>query len=266
MGQIPKVIHYLYGLSPDFGGKPWGLAHHVCAMSALERIRPDGILFHCEHEPEGPWWELTRRHVSVQSLKAPTEVLGRPLQSVAHRADVLRLETLIDRGGIYLDADVFVHRDFDALLDHACVLGQEGPDAQFGLANAVILAKPRSLFLTRWLDQYHWFRGGPDRAAPFWNEHSVQLPHFMSKLFPNEVTVLNCLAFFWPLWVEPHLDWIFASDAPIDLTHSYATHLWESAAWRHLGGLTPGRLRATRSNFARWAAPYLADLPDDYGL
>ena len=36
------------------------------------------------------------------------------------------MQRLIEHGGIYLDADVLVHRDFDDLLGESVVLGREG--------------------------------------------------------------------------------------------------------------------------------------------
>ena len=263
--MIPKNLHYCFGLSPDFGGKPWSLVHHVCIMSAIAQIKPDHVHFYYQHEPQTAWWELTKPHVTPIRIDAPGEIQGRPLHSAAHKADVVRLIALSDLGGIYLDADVFVHRSFDPLLGHAVVLGQEGPDGHFGVANAVILSEAGAPFLRRWLDQYHWFRGGRTHLDPFWSEHSVQLPHVMTKLFPDDVTVVDHQAFYWPLWLDAHLTWIFDSPQPIDLSRSYATHLWESRAWAHLEGLTPGKVRRATSNFAAWATPYLEGVPDDYG-
>jgi len=262
--KIPKILHYCFGLSEDFGGKPWSLMHYVCLRSAIEHIKPDSVFFYYEFEPDTVWWGLTEPLVTKVKVEAPREIFGHPLLNTAHRADVVRLVALLDRGGIYLDADVMVHRSFDPLLNESAVLGQEGVNGQYGTANAVILAQPHSLFVTRWLDQYNWFRG-TNLHRPFWNEHSVQLPFFMSRLFPNEVTVLDHRAFFWPLWTEQGIEQIFRSHEPIDISESYATHLWETFGWPYVKDLTPGAVRALDSNFARWARPYVEHLPDEFG-
>lgn len=39
-----------------------------------------------------------------------TEIFGRKVEKLAHKADVIRLEVLRDYGGIYLDTDMFVLR------------------------------------------------------------------------------------------------------------------------------------------------------------
>jgi hypothetical protein len=200
MSRIPKILHYAFGLAKDFGGKPWSLVHHVCLKSALARIAPDKAFFYYEFEPSGPWWELSRQLVTPVRIEAPREIFGRPLAHVAHRAGVVRLQKLIEHGGIYLDADVLVQRSFDDLLNHSTVLGQEGLDAGVGLADAVILAEPQSPFLCRWLNEYRSFRStGRDE---FWNEHAVKLPLRLARAYPNEITVLPHTAFFWPLWTR----------------------------------------------------------------
>ena len=124
--MIPKVLHYCFGMARDFGEKPWSLVHYVCLRSAVERLRPEKVLFYFEYEPTGPWWNLTREMVTPVAVKAPREIFGIPVIHPAHRSDIVRLERLLEAGGIYLDADVFVQRDFDNLLHHRTVLGKEG--------------------------------------------------------------------------------------------------------------------------------------------
>jgi len=263
--MIPKILHYCFGMSSDAGGKPWSLIHYVCLKSAIERIKPTDVFFYCEYEPTGPWWELSRGLVTVEPIKAPREIYGNPLLHPAHRADVVRLENLLSRGGIYLDADVFVHRAFDDLLGHATVLGKQVLDeAVVGLCNAVILAEPQAPFLKRWHSEYRSFRSkGHD---VYWDEHSVRIPYELSEQFPAEITVLPHFAFFWPTYTTQDLALIFESAAPIDLSAAYANHLWESLIWeRHLEHLGPRRVRMEDTNFHRWSRPLIAGLSDDYG-
>jgi Glycosyltransferase sugar-binding region containing DXD motif len=263
--MIPKTLHYVFGMASDAGGKPWSLVHYACLKSALERIRPKDVYFYCEYEPKGPWWELTRKFVNLEKIKAPCEIFGNPLIHPAHRADVVRLEKLISRGGIYLDADVFVHRSFDDLLCNATVLGKQVLDgAEFGLCNAVILSEAQAPFLKRWFSEYRSFRSrGRDE---FWDEHSVQVPLKLSKDFPREVTSLSHLAFYWPTFRPEDIKLIFDSSAQIDISKAFATHLWESVAWeRYLEYLTPGRVRSIDSNFHGWVRPFVASLPYSLG-
>ncbi len=263
MRRIPKIVHYVFGMAPDFGGKPWGLVHYACVKSAIRWIKPQAIHLYHQFEPSGPWWELTRPLLTPVEIEGPEEVFGNPLPHFAHRADVVRLSKLIEHGGIYLDVDVLVQRSFDDLLDHATVLGAEGEGGSIGMGNAVILAEPKARFLQRWMEAYRTFRStGRD---DFWNEHSVQIPHRLAAQHPDEIEALSHRAFFWPLWFEEHLRAIFDSTDPVLTDETYANHLWETVAWGYFKDLTPGTVRGRDTNFHRWVEPYLADLPDDFG-
>lgn len=194
--MIPLILHYCY-----FGGKPWSLVHYACVKSAVERIKPERVLLHCDNEPSGPWWELTRPLVTVERLAAPTEIFGNRLFHPAHQADVVRLEALQKLGGIYLDIDVFVHRSFNPLLSNSVVLGEQKVDNTTGaLCNAVLLAEPRAPFLAKWYSEYKSFRArGHDEH---WDEHAVKVPYRLSKLYPGEITILPYTAFYWPTFLS----------------------------------------------------------------
>ncbi len=260
--MIPKILHYCFGMAPDFGGKPWSLIHYVGVRSAIRHIKPNEVRFYYEYEPTGPWWELTKPIVTPIKIDAPREIFGRPVTHPAHRAGVVRLQKLIEHGGIYLDADVVVHRSFDDLLSNSAVLGREGEDGTSS-ADAIILAEPQAPFLLRWIDEYRSFRGDEG----YWSEHAVQVPAQLAKQFPDEITMLSPTAFFYPLWSPEHIEWIFNSNKPIPSeAEAYCNHLWESFAWKkYLDHLTPGQVRARDTNFHRWAKPYVDGLPDGLG-
>ena len=97
--MIPKILHFCFGMSPEGGDKPWSLVHHVCVTSAIECIKPKQAFFYYESIPRGPWWALTRNLVTPVKVRAPREIFGNPLIHPAHRADVLRLEKLLEHGG-----------------------------------------------------------------------------------------------------------------------------------------------------------------------
>jgi SAM-dependent methyltransferase len=257
--MIPKTLHYCFGMAADFGGKPWSLVHYVCVKSAVERLKPSKVCFWCEYVPEGPWWRLTEPMVDVFQIKAPRKVFGRPLLHPAHRADVVRLDKLLEHGGIYLDADVFVHRNFDDLLPHRVVMGEQDDR---GLCNAVILAEPGASFIRRWKEEYRSFRSrGKDQ---YWDEHSVQVPMSLANHFPDEITRLSAAAFFWPSCSSVGLERIFSSIDPILPAGRYANHLWENLAWQqHLADLTLDRVRTIDSNFHFWARPLTSSLSND---
>ena len=264
MPRIPKVLHYCFGFEETFGGKPWSLVHYICVRSAIERLKPDKAFIYYEFEPAGEWWNEARKLLTPVKMKAPREIFGNELRHPAHRADVVRLEKLIRHGGIYLDADVFVHESFDHLLDNSVVLGQEGINAEHGVANAVILAAPGAPFLKAWYEKYRSFRSkGVDQ---FWNEHSVRVPGALAKSCPQDVTILPHTAFYWPLWTPEHLKLLFEAPPSTQVRGMLANHLWESSAWNdYLEHLTPGLIRTRDGAFHRWARPFVKKFANDYG-
>jgi hypothetical protein len=258
--MIPKILHFCFGLSPK--GGDWGLAHYACVKSAVHRIKPKQAFLYFEYTPNGPFWELTTKIVECRQITAPRSIFGNPLLHYAHRADVVRLQKLLSTGGIYLDCDVFVHRDFDNLLGGSAVV--MGREESYGLCNAVVLAEPGATFLRRWYDEYRSFRSkGHDQ---YWGEHSVIVPQKLALAHPDELTILGPEAFFRPSWKKDDLMSIFESSEPVSDTEAYANHLWESHTWlAYLRDLTPGYVRAKDSNFHSWVRPLIADLPDDFG-
>jgi hypothetical protein len=100
----------------------------------------------------------------------------------------------------------------------------------------------------------------------YWDEHSVQVPASLAARRPHEIRVLDPGAFYWPGSKPWHLTMLHEpAQAALDPRHGYATHLWQTLAWSYLKGLTPGEIRRRDTNFARWARPYVEQLPDDYG-
>jgi len=203
MTRIPKTLHFCFGLVADFQDKSWSLVHYACVKSAIWKIKPSAVYFYFEHEPSGPWWELTKPMITPVRVTAPTEIFGNRLVKAAHRADVLRLEKLMQFGGIYLDTDVLVVRDFGSLLNESCVLAQEGLDGSVGLCNAVIAAEIEAPFIRRWYETYRTFRGSEGRQ--YYNEHAVRVPKQLALKHPGEITVLDHKAFFWPMWTDEHV-------------------------------------------------------------
>jgi len=250
-------------MAPDFGGKAWGLSHFVSVSSAITKIKPTEAQIYYEYEPNNEWWAETKKLIDTVKITAPVSIFGNPLDHPAHRADVVRLEKLKDKGGIYLDCDVIVHKSFDGLLNNKFVLGAEGRGARWGTANAVILSERGSEFLNIWYDEYASFRGSCEK---YWNEHSVQLPLFLSNRNKDLVHIADYRAFFWPLWNKRHIEWIFNSIKPCTSEHTYAVHLWDGKSFEYTKNLTPGDVRRQETNFHHWARPYLEGLSDDFGL
>lgn len=236
--MIPNKIHFIYGLTSDFGDMPFGIIHYLAIRSAHEVNQPVDIFFHCKHVPDTVWWHRAKPFVVVRHVDPPKQIFRNPLYSYAHKADVLRLEILMREGGIYLDIDTICVKPFTPLLNHSMVLGiEEKKDGSIkGLGNSVMLAEKTSKFLQIWYAYYHVFRG-TELGKPFWAEHSVALPYSLSMqgMLADHIHIEPATSFLTPGW--DNLRDLFKNNK--QYPHAYCHHLWESLAYRkHLAPLT----------------------------
>lgn len=282
--MIPKIIHFVFGLREDFGGKPFSFIHFLAVYTAWKVNRPDRILFHYAFEPAGEWWEKARPFLTLNKIEVPTEIFDNPVVHYAHRADIVRLEMLKTHGGIYLDLDVLCINPFDALLRHNFVMGIQ---QNTGLCNAVILAKPNAPFLTMWLEEYKNFDGRR------WDFHSVELPFRLANKYPELCHIVHKDLFFYPTHSDPVHCYLFGLSLPLSLkiglliknvvklgmhgvgirrmkpgefelhaihgkewhyrklSKSYCIHLWESQWWeRYLASINPEYVLTGTSNLS----------------
>jgi len=281
----PNVVHFIFGLKEDFGGKPWGMVQYLAVRSASERLQPTAVFLHYVHRPSGPWFDLALPYLTLNRVEPVTEVFGIPVHHVAHRADVLRLQLLKERGGIYMDLDVISIAPFGPeLRRHAFVMGMEGHpgvrDAEFRaayswrsegyvLCNAVMVAKAGARFIDRWLEHYRHAEFASEGTN--WASMSVVLPARLAREHPEDVHVVGPRAFFNPLWTRQGLRSLFHpshsdpglfTNAPGMKQRAYAVHLWDKVSYAaHTRDLTPDDvLRGPETSFNLLVRQYLHDL------
>ena len=246
--QIPKIIHFVYGLKQDFGGKPFSFIHWAAIKSAIKLNPGYRFIFWYSFLPGNHYFEDIKSSLELKKINPPVQIYGNELCHVAHQADIVRLRALNEIGGIYLDIDTVSAQNFDQILDNDFVMGIESTGGQkIGLCNAVMAAKPRSTFGKRWLDQYKTFRSkGRDE---YWNEHSVKLPSQLADQYPDEITVLPNESFFYPSWSKEDLASMFIENNsfPKAIVH----HLWENKCWRALQSFNENNILLGESTYAQ---------------
>ena len=182
--MIPNVIHFI-----DVGGREFSLIHYLAVITADKVNAPQKIYYHCGVEPQGKWWEAVKKCVTVKKRDIPREIFGNLLTYRAHQSDVIRLEILLEYGGIYLDLDAISINSLSPLLNHQVVMGRE-PESSLG--SGVILAENNAEFLQIWYEKYR------DFDARCWNYHSVQLPWALALDYPSLIHVVDQYAFYYP--------------------------------------------------------------------
>ena len=259
MSRIPNNIHIVYGLAPDFGwteydrydsnlgrtirrpaADPFNIIRYLTVKSAWDINKPDNIYFYYQHEPYGELWDAVQKYITPVKIEAPTEIFGNPVKHFALKTDIIRLQILLEDGGIYLDSDVLCLKPFTPYLNiegskGGCVIGREGMFDD-KLTNAVLMAEKDSEFCKRWLAEFTSFDGT-------WAKHGVMVPYQLSKEYPDLVTVADHKKFTWPLYHTDAMKWLYrgvgwndSNDIVCDiggplhsnetLEESYCIHLW----------------------------------------
>jgi hypothetical protein len=275
--MVPNIVHFVFGMAPDFGGKPFSLVHYLSVKSAVELNNPSSAIFHFQYEPEGEWWEKAKKLLTLNKISAPGSFMDQPLYHVAHKADVVRLLALKETGGIYLDLDTISVKPLADLHDHSFAIGQElkpqyvpknwrqrvknklglingNSKNASGLCNAVLLSEKNSEFVNLWLKEYKSFRSrGRDK---YWNEHSVLVPERLAAIYPEKITQLSPYAFHYPLYDKSGLRSMF--EETTQFPEAYLHHLWESFSWNdYLSKLSPEMIKNTDSTYNLIARRFL---------
>lgn len=276
--MIPNIFHFIFGLSENFGNKPFSLVHYLAVKSAYDLNKPDKIFFHYQYEPSGEWWEKTKKIAELNKVIAPDEIFGNPLNHVAHKADVMRLRYLQEMGGIYLDLDTISVKPLTKFLNHQFVIGEEANHPSYffidkvktailmksfvpfkkditGLCNAVMMAVSKSEFVSLWLDSYTNFRSKGD-GDQNWNEHSVRVPLQLAQANPELLHTVNRFAFHYPIHDAKGIDLLF--NKSVRFEKSYIHHLWESMSWeKHLKNLSVDYIKTVDTTYNRIARNFL---------
>ena len=262
-----KIVHFCFGMTPDFGGRPFGFSHYLAVRSAWEVLRPAAMVMHYCHQPTGEWWERARAMLQLHRVRAIEGIYGFPAKHPAHRADIVRLAALISMGGVYLDTDVLVLKSFDTLgnPDFAAAWEFTGDGRLVGLSNAVLVASKQSRFARLCLE-------GHDPNRSLWSgfrangrdhnyiEMSVRYPAMLASLCPALVHGLPQETFLWADWSETGLGKLFDQDVEVP-EGALAVHLWESHSWgKYLSRLTPERMLKDDTTFHRAARRFLPDV------
>lgn len=100
---VPNVVHFIFGMDPNFGHMGFGLIHYLAVLGAHMFIAPKKIQLHYLYEPTGPWWECARPMLELVKEDDVTEVYGKQLKmKVQHKADIIRMNIMLKHGGMYL--------------------------------------------------------------------------------------------------------------------------------------------------------------------
>ena len=182
---IPNIIHFIH----ISGYRQFSFCNMLAVLSAHRVQKPDKLyLYYTDEETDNRWWNIAKEYATLVKINPLTEFQGVKLDYPQYQADVIRLQKLVELGGIYLDTDILTLKSFDPLRHHSCVMGGEGYNGHVeglntndldkigSISNAVIMAEPNHRFTKKWLELL------PSKFKhSIWAYHAVVLPLEMVK-------------------------------------------------------------------------------------
>jgi len=175
VARIPRHFHFIW-LRP--AREPLPLPWYLALESCLAVNRPERVTVYVLEEPCGALWERIAPRIEVERVELAPEVERVPVTSPlrrfrwAHHADFIRLDKLLEHGGVYADLDtLFVSPIPDALFERSFVIGHEAPvGGQPSLSNCLMLAEPGAPLVARWRAAM-----GEAFDGQSWTGHSCEL-------------------------------------------------------------------------------------------
>lgn len=264
---IPHTVHFILIAKHDQQAE-LEFYQYLAIKAALLRIQPESIKIHSYSLNESNvWWQLIKHTVTLV-IHEPHQTLqtsdGRVHKlRLPHQTDILRLQILHQEGGIYLDTDVYALQSFSPLLQSPkdLLMGHEGGNRS-GIGNAVIVARPGSSFIAKWLATYN---ESFDNRPQMWNHHSVKVPAELAVQYPEDICKLSPSTFFWPTWSSEHINAMhsplveeeamalkrnMSSYSGAMYANQLAYHAWGNIARvRFLSQLTPETLFSVETSF-----------------
>lgn len=240
MARIPNIVHFVFGLREQ--SETFHLMYYLAIESCRIRQQPEAIFFYYHHLPLGMYWDLIRPHLTLVRVSPVSELEGVVYDEqlvparyrYAHHADFIRLDALIEHGGIYADIDTLFLAPLAAyLFEHAFVIGRESNvkdeltgEIRPSLCNALMLAEPGAPFAKEWRQRMAGAMNGT------WSNHSCFLPQELSVEMPESVHIEPPQSFLGVPCSREGLSTLLdeGSEGP-DLTDSYSIHLWAHLWW-----------------------------------
>lgn len=273
---IPRVFHFVFGLKKQ--REQFHLLYYLSLKSCLLINQPDRIYFYYHYLPYGHYWNLIRPHLTLIRVPLRTGIesrygrlSGERHYSYAHHADFIRVEQVLERGGVYADIDtLFLQPIPERLYKKDCVIGREDdvlcPIRQItrpSLCNAFFMATRKAPFLQAWLDKM------PEYFDGSWSNHSCYLPWELSQAHPDWIHVEPSSTFYPYMWTREALTELFegVSDRHRD---ACSLHLWNHLWWDrrrvdfssfHQALINEAQIRTHDTTFNRLARPFLPDAP-----
>jgi len=221
--DTPNIIHFIYPWTDKT--RPWSLVNTLAVQSAIKAYPNHEIIIWTNAPTRVPMLPVEKRKCEL-----PTHVGDAEIIWPQYVSDVMRLQILLDHGGIYMDTDIISLREFVPLPNNKLTISWE-TSAHESVCNAMMSAAPGSEFIKAWLDRM------PEAMShPTWAYGGVVVPYEMvhDPAFDNQYSMISH-HFCCPL--DLTRNWLFDPAlkelAKERVGMAYAIHVFETF-WREI--------------------------------
>lgn len=195
--EIPKIIHYCW-----FGGKVKPKIVLDC-IESWKRIMPNYEII-----------EWNENNFDVNSFPYTKKAYSE--KKWAFVSDVARLKALYDKGGIYLDTDMYVLKKFDDFLQYDLVLGKE--DKEY-ISAGMIACTQNNQYVQDLLKEYKT----REKVNPIPVVMTTCYKNNLNKYEENKMEIKIFDPIYFYSFTDETITKFNYKNAPIE---SYAVHLW----------------------------------------
>lgn len=274
--MIPNIFHFIC-ISP----MKFELYHYLAVKSAIDIHKPITTYIYVDKEPESNcYWDIIRKHVTVEYISVPHTFHGINIVHPQYKADIIRLEKLIERGGIYMDIDNLSIKSFEPLFENnSLIMGgsldkypditditDEYMDKLDAISNAIIMCEPNHPFLIKWYEELpNNLVGKP------WAYHAVCLPReILSNNKYERIKILHWNKYFCPIHMfdsDPFIFHEYGNARIQEITNCYTLVFYQTMVHdKYLKNITPESLFNNNCIFSQLYKKYLTsnDIEESY--
>lgn len=236
--KIPNIFHFVFGLKKQT--EPFHLSHYLCIESCIQVNNPEKVFLYYHYEPFGHYWDLIKDKLELVKVDLVPAVSNFNYQDkfisnnflYAHHSDFIRIEKLIEKGGIYADIDtLFVNPIPASLFEKTAVMGWEDSvychrtkKPQPSVCNALIMMEQGAEFGEKYLNQMSSELDGS------WSNHSCFLAYKISEQNPDLVHLEPKRSFYKHPCTPEGLETLFRG-LDEDFKDIYSIHMWSHLWW-----------------------------------
>ncbi|MBP5368189.1 MAG: hypothetical protein J6Z01_07050 [Bacteroidales bacterium] len=201
--MIPKIIHYCW-----FGPKQMSKTDKKCIQSWKKHLPDYKLMF----------WNEQNSPIDVPFVKAAIET-----KKYAFASDYVRIWALNQYGGVYMDTDMLVLKNFDKYLDTEFI----GRENETTISAGIIGIDAGSCFIKKAMELYD------SLVFDINNLQKLSIPQNLTKIInemePSQRPKIYPPDVFYPLPIEATVEGNF-NYKPHLTNNSAAVHLW-NASW-----------------------------------